>query len=557
MIIRQIITKNFRTLEDVAIAFRPGYCTISGKNNAGKTAIIKVIEHFLKNREDENYFFSPSDNIVFSRDRTQWSDCEKITLQIDLELDKSLDSEVFFVVETFAKNKISKTQIKVSVRQAITRDEIVTECFVDGEKFESRNSIEILKKFRSAPNIITHNSTNHNGKLYYHNESFTEILEAHFSSEDRERISGAQKTLQTKVRKAARQHKTELDGLLGKLNEKYEVELSAIQNPSQRFPLQINLKDKSVGSPLGTWGAGTQNRTRVLMSILEAVHIRKSSSTESQASPVILIEEPESFLHPSAQAEFGRVLSSIATEFGIQIIATTHSPYMLNQSDADSNFLLERKMFRGAPRETEMIDSEGPNWMLPFAEILGVTSDAFTGWDKAFSTKFQRIILVEGETDKKYFEYFKTKYPAIYGLDKNIEIIPYGGCDALKNHLILKLMIDKFDKVFITFDLDGLDKVENSLRAIDLKQGKDYCSIGNQKAGHDCIEGLLPDRVKKSVYSEHHELVAALGSRDTKERNVAKKELKQIFLDSVLSTDFQASELNEFRKLFSTIGKAF
>ncbi len=67
---------------------------------------------------------------------------------------------------------------------------------------------------------------------------------------------------------------------------------------------------------------------------------------ETKSTPVVVTEEPESFLHPSAQSEFGNVLNDLADELGIQIIATTHSPYMLGQNDPDANTILTRRFFR-------------------------------------------------------------------------------------------------------------------------------------------------------------------------------------------------------------------
>jgi len=48
----------------------------------------------------------------------------------------------------------------------------------------------------------------------------------------------------------------------------------------------------------------------------------ESEPSASKITPVIIIEEPESFLHPSAQAEFGRVLHDFAEEFQVQVIVT-------------------------------------------------------------------------------------------------------------------------------------------------------------------------------------------------------------------------------------------
>ncbi|WP_370638910.1 AAA family ATPase [Croceicoccus sp. Ery5] len=53
LLIKSLTAKNFRTLEDFKVSFRSGYCTLSGQNNAGKSAIVRIIEYFLQNRHDE------------------------------------------------------------------------------------------------------------------------------------------------------------------------------------------------------------------------------------------------------------------------------------------------------------------------------------------------------------------------------------------------------------------------------------------------------------------------------------------------------------------------
>ncbi len=46
MRITKLIAKNYRSLEDVEIEFNPFYNTLSGKNNSGKSNIIKAINSF-------------------------------------------------------------------------------------------------------------------------------------------------------------------------------------------------------------------------------------------------------------------------------------------------------------------------------------------------------------------------------------------------------------------------------------------------------------------------------------------------------------------------------
>ena len=47
MIIKKITAKNYRSLEDIEIEFNPYYNALSGKNNSGKSNIIKAILSFL------------------------------------------------------------------------------------------------------------------------------------------------------------------------------------------------------------------------------------------------------------------------------------------------------------------------------------------------------------------------------------------------------------------------------------------------------------------------------------------------------------------------------
>ncbi|WP_430438147.1 AAA family ATPase [Pontibacter chitinilyticus] len=43
MIIKRLKAKNYRSLEDIDIEFNPYYNAISGKNNSGKSNLIKAI----------------------------------------------------------------------------------------------------------------------------------------------------------------------------------------------------------------------------------------------------------------------------------------------------------------------------------------------------------------------------------------------------------------------------------------------------------------------------------------------------------------------------------
>jgi predicted ATP-dependent endonuclease of OLD family len=324
------------------------------------------------------------------------------------------------------------------------------------------------------------------------------------------------------------------------------------------MPLGINLRDRNVEVPLDDWGSGTQNRTHILMAILQANRIKTTDTPDDKITPFVVIEEPESFLHPSAQAEFGRMLRDLSGEFGIQIIATTHSPYMLNQEEPAANVLLARETKRGKPFNTVLLDTAGDNWMTPFADHLGIGAAEFASLRPLFSAKKSRVLLVEGPIDQQYFNYLQEHPAASEKLADDIDIVPYGGKDTLKNTLLVQFVLRTFDQLFITFDLDAEGDIKAALTRVGLKQGNDYIALGVSQTGKDCIEGLLPPSVLSAVNGRETDLVMKLGSTNNSERRKAKGALKQLYLREFTSrSDYTKEELKELSKIVKHVNGRF
>lgn len=296
------------------------------------------------------------------------------------------------------------------------------------------------------------------------------------------------------------------------------------------FPYDLTLGDGKIDVDLDDWGSGTRNRILVLLTIFRARQVAESDLSTSKVTPIIVIEEPESFLHPSAQAEFGRILQELAEEFKVQIIVTTHSPYMLNYKDPESNILLERRSVRRQLRQTERVDTSGENWMEPFAQALGLRDKSFHPWREIFLSGSRSILLVEGDVDKQYFEMLRGERHGDKRLRFNGDIFSYGGFGSLKSQTLLRFIKDKFGKIFITFDLDAENEIAKTLEELGFEKNRSYLPLGLNRPGKRCIEGLLPDSIRKEVYSSHPDLVDALqGMKD--ERQEAKRKLKQLLFE--------------------------
>lgn len=556
MKLEEVIVKNYRTLESIQVNFSGYYTAISGQNNAGKTTLMKVIRSVFRDNSREHFYWRRRGAVNYEEDKTQWiSGNPDITFQYKCIIHKESDQGLFLFVEKFNEAPIKEDSVKLTIKIS-HKNEGDFECvvFVGEKELSSYNSKEIYQKLISSTLAFMHDSASSHSPTFSYRGQF--LHELTFSPDELKQIADEQRKMQNKIKNISKAHRSELSTLLGHLQEKYEVEFSIPDGMfSGNLPFEINLKDKNVDVPLSDWGSGTQNRTQIMMSILQANRI-KSKPDENKITPMVLIEEPESFLHPSAQAEFGRVLRDLANELKIQTIVTTHSPYMLSQENISSNILLARKVHYNKVKETEVVDIQEDSWMEPFSEILGLDNTEFSSWKKVLTSEKSCVMLVEGDLDKKYFEHIHSLSIQHLKLPSGIEIVPYEGKDSLKNSILLKFIIQKFKKVFVTFDLDAKHELERIMNQIGLIEGTHYIAVGTNKPGRQCIEGLLPEKILSKVYSENTDLVMQLSSAETRDRKSAKSSLKQKLLAEFKAIkNLNSDDLKAFTPIFKALTK--
>jgi putative ATP-dependent endonuclease of the OLD family len=528
MIIKRLKIENYRTLESLDVEF-PGYYTaICGKNDAGKSNVIRAVRALFG---EEDYFFRPGSNeISLKEDFTKWkavgSAFRRISVSAIVTLDAERDAGLHQFITDYMKVTAAPKELTVELELTHASEDPrmsvrvkVAEQQVGGLKAE-----QVLNRFQSARAVLFHNSTDPDPRF----GSGPALRE--FAGDAEQAFDAMKKTVNRSMNKIARKQQKELSELLGRLQERFRVGLSLPPFELTHIPVNITLGDRKIDIDLDAWGSGTRNRTLVLLALFRAKQLSEASASASKVTPVIIIEEPESFLHPSAQAEFGRVLQEMPAEFGVQVITTTHSPYMLSQKVPESNILLDRHQSYRQLRETVRVDTTGERWMEPFGLALGIANQEFAPWHELFFSKSECILLVEGETDRGYLELLRDPTHGSNALTFKGEIFPYGGKDALKNTVLLRFIKNRHKQMFVTFDLDAKDQVVGQLKPLGLEEGKHYCAVGIDAAGKRKIEGLLPDDIVNDVNAAHPNLVHALQGT-TDERRSASCTLKKLYLD--------------------------
>ena len=161
--------------------------------------------------------------------------------------------------------------------------------------------------------------------------------------------------------------------------------------------------------------------------------------------------------------------------------------------------------------------------MKPFALSLGIRSEELRPWREVIFSSTTSLLLVEGDVDKQYFELLRDEGHGANRLHFDGEIFAYGGSGNLKTQTLLRFIKDRYEQIFVTYDLDADDVVRKTLDALGFERKKSYMPLGVDKPGKRCIEGLLPSTVVSKVYSDHPDLVQALSGTSEERREAARK----------------------------------
>ena len=249
----EISAKNYRTLEDIVIPFRADYCSISGKNNAGKSNIIRLL---LGLAQPDRRSWRESE-FEYKENKTQWlKNQAPIIIVYKFRLNTTDDPALIDFIRKIASKDFKEEVMELQIETAITHsDDVQVTVKIGGEELQAQASKDILVKLRAANVLFHHNSTENEEPYYYSGgtSSFHEIL---LSTEEQAKLSEAAHRLECKIKSLAREHKQTLNDFLGRLTDKYDVEFSTQRYISRRHLFGITLHDKNVDVSLRDWGSG-------------------------------------------------------------------------------------------------------------------------------------------------------------------------------------------------------------------------------------------------------------------------------------------------------------
>lgn len=125
MRITRVSARNFRSLESFEIDFRNAYSVICGKNNSGKSCVLKAVRAVLGASQSPFIrFYRSRDVLDWESNVTLWKAAEnaEITIEVDVEVKSHKDPALFEYFSRIAKIELGSSAI-LTLRLTKKKDE--------------------------------------------------------------------------------------------------------------------------------------------------------------------------------------------------------------------------------------------------------------------------------------------------------------------------------------------------------------------------------------------------------------------------------------------------
>lgn len=506
MKINSLNIKNYKSFLDSGdIDVDNNIFALIGQNNAGKSTVLDAIQCFFpdcrKSIDDKDFHKNTTQDV-------------KIVIQFcDID-DEYIENKLFHELRIKAENKIKELRSK----ERIDEDKINKE----QEKFEiqyNEKLQELKEKYHindQKVSIILIRPKNGNKKYYFEDDTI-------LSEADLKKILPG-----LKVIPAIRDPKTEstagtnsyLKELIQMLDDSMETSITVNNTTipyneintiiceesnnrceklskeitniytniigSDRFMLQVKsevniargtsyfttLLDRDTNISNDILNCGTGYQSMIILALLET-YVKLSNKDKAY---ILIIEEPEVYLHPTLQRKMIETLIRIS-EFN-QVLFSTHSPITISK--------LSRKQIKMVVKDNGMAQIREIN-IEKVIDELGIRPDII----------FEKngVIFVEGPDDKKCIEALLNKINLDY--KKYIDVIIAGNCENLKFYANAEIILKgKRDFPFlICRDADSKGK-ENQKQALK----KEILDINKERL-HKCDEILDKNIIIIGEYS--------------------------------------------------------
>jgi putative ATP-dependent endonuclease of OLD family len=484
--------KNFRGIKDEIEVKFDSYCVIVGQNDAGKSTVLKALNAFINDKDiDKDSANVSTDNGVVEIEL--YFDPQNASVIIDEQVETTFEAEGLTTAEGYVVlKKVWNTSLsRIASEFSFLRKKYGADDFLLLTEVQLMALCKKKGIDTSKGNGAEFNNVEKRGKL----RELLQMDEAAFTYEfEKPPASGTSRakniadimknmmprfeyfkadssleetdtSIQNYFKKIALQEiehcETELiqnrvaeklsevmKSISGKINQ--VVTQTKSVEPEIKFDwtklVQTAFRSKADEGDIPLKNRGDGFRRITMMAYFE--HLADEGGKGDAENVIYGFEEPETFLHPSAQEQLFLRLKMVS-EGNAQVLVTTHSPVIVAHSDKD-------KLIHVTKQNGEVVYEQDITDYSAIVRDLGISPNRML---LAHIDSAQLLLLVEGPDDITAFEHLASSYKS-NGLieedfvDMGVVIVPVGGCDSIQHWINFNVIRGLRKPFFIILDSD-------------------------------------------------------------------------------------------------------
>jgi len=522
MKILKCIISNFRAIEGTVTFYFYDYNVIVGKNDVGKSNLLKALDLFLNENETvpdiQNFNSGESKvEIELSFSMQKQPEQPETTIIIDENIpttfkkEELLDKEGALSIKKVWDTSASKIKPKWYIKRKIYNNndflnmnerDLIKLCRSlsiatnkgNGEEFNNCEKRQKLREYNQSNDIpfgyeYEELSTIGNSRSKFIYDAIKKILPRFEYFKADSSLADSDKSIQNHFKELS-ENKLEECGV-AQIQDKVKIEIESVLLKITDKINQVVLNEEKVKPEIKfDWsnflkiGFVTQNGDNIIplnfrgdgfrrITMMSYFEYLAEENKEEHQNIIFGFEEPETFLHPSAQEQlFDKLINMVENDY--QILVTTHSPIIVANSNRENIIHISRENNKFTLNQKRI-------------DISLIVKDLGISVKNQFIQEFENckmLILVEGIDDVNAFKYIAQIYKDNSSIDNSFDdlgiiLIFIGGCEQIKHWVALDLL-KKLDKpFFIIQDSDkknANDTSENksSLEALGLRENNNF-----------------------------------------------------------------------------------
>lgn len=456
-ILENLKITNFRSCNLVEVKLG-AFVPLVGYNNAGKSNILSAVEWLFKGKIlPQAEFFNPQLEIVVE------GEISGITTQI---LDGLEEAHRRKVAPYIVNGKIKLKRVQAPDAKKASDVEILIEHPADGYKKNPTGiwnaikclfpePIRVAAMENAADDSAKAKSTSTIGKL------LAEFCEA-VRQNNANRINRHLGAISRRMSATGNKRLPELDAIDTSINKKIEdlfpglslklhFDVPTFEEIFKAGTVKV-FEQQDVGRDFAAYGHGAQRSIQMAL-IRHLAEVKKDA--ESPTTTVLLIDEPELYLHPFAIEQVREALHTLS-QHGYQVIFSTHSAQMITAERAQHTLLVRKENHETMIRKRL---KDALEVVLPTAQGQAQHLFALTQSNQMLFAN--KVVLTEGKTETRLLPIiYKTLTSCTLG-QHQVALIETGSVNNIPKSLLILREMDIPSTAIVDLDYAFRGAVKN------------------------------------------------------------------------------------------------